>query len=80
MKSECQTHIETRWGDNGVTLSFTDYPRGDEWNAELPVTYSISLDWNDLTQFEKIIRELNNPFRRWIHAKICLPLKAWIGQ
>jgi hypothetical protein len=67
-KTPCQTNVEIRYGSEGITLSFTDYPVGEEWNPDLPVTYKIAMNWDESANLVKYIRKANNPLRRWVSA------------
>jgi hypothetical protein len=48
MKDGCQTRIEFGGNEAGQYYKFTDYPKGEEWTPETPVTYELFLTNDDL--------------------------------
>lgn len=78
MKDGCQTRIEFGLDDKGAwCFQFTDYPVGEDFNPEMPVSYRIHLFDAELwTLIDGVVKQLQkSPGRRSLWSRIKAALK-----
>lgn len=69
MKDGYQTRIEFGGNEAGQYYKFTDYPKGEEWTPEMPVTYELFLSnkelWQIIDDAVKVLQKSSARRSKW---------------